>query len=1352
MKLAASLILSLCICAYALGQQIQFATLSEENGLPNEFVTDIYQDEKGFIWLCTASGISRYEGYHIEYYKPNSGDSSSLSHINTWSICGDGSTGMWIGTSMGLNHFDPRIEQFTRFYHDPSNKESLSNNYIEKVYLDKKNTLWVGTQNGLNKWIDSTKSFERYFHSPSSPLLRSVRGILEDRTGNLWVSVNDSLYLFDRNTGKHQLFEMPAASDPYDLIRVLYEDSKAYLWIGTEKSGLFQFDLSTKKFVEHFFKDPDNPNSLSNNRVNAILEYEHGDIWVGTHHGLNIISNPSKQILHICHHLEDKFSLSANNVKALFLDKDRNVWLGTDYGTGGANILLKNKKAFRNFSHIPGKPSSLNNNICSGYLERENGDIWVSTQGGGINVFHPKEGTFDQLPQAEDWVHSQNLTSILEDREENIWISSNVAVSRFNPKSGSSQQYYSRDFNSQNAEGAMLTILFMRKGGEIWLASHDSPYKYDPIQNTFVLYPLPRKSSGDSLDKDNHFVLRMFEDSEETFWLSTHGGLNQYLPQEDRFAFYPYHKDITSIHEGPNGILWLGTFEGLVIFDRKKKKFEPYDKVPKLKEEVILGILEDPENRLWLATNKGIVLFDPENNYVKHYNKKDGLANNQFMGAFFEKSDGEFYFSGINGFTAFFPNQISENKVQPSLVLTDFRIHNEEVSFQDFETKDQVSTSPLSQKITYTQELHLEYWQNNLEFKFSAIDFTAPENIQYKYRLVNLNDNWIETHAENRVATFTNLDPGNYMLQIRAANNDGLWSAEGINLKIFIAPPWYANFWAYTFYLICLFALLYFIYQFQLSKKLAENESQRLKEIDTLKMRLYTNITHEFRSPLTSILGMATQIKEHPEKWFQDGTSTIIRNSHQLLRLVNQMLDLSKVEAGYLQLHLQQGDIIHYIRYLTEAFHSLAESKHIRVHVFSKVEELSMDFDPDRLRQILSNLLSNAIKFTPSGGDIYLQSTYSTASNPHRFILSIRDTGIGIPKDRLPFVFDRFYQVEDDIDRQADGSGIGLSLTKELVELMRGEIEVKSTLGKGSEFTIQLPVTQKAPLLSPNEISEYQLQIPAQQSELIPLEAISDSVHLAKILIIEDNVDVVKYLMACLHQHYSLDIAYNGQEGIEKALDLIPELIISDVMMPIKDGLTVCDTLKNHPESRHIPIILLTARVDIASKLEGIRRGADAYLPKPFNQEELALTIQNLLTQRKNLHSYYISKLGISSELLQRPSQEEVADEDPFIEQLKQMISENLSNPEFSVEWLAHEIGVSPVSLHRKLKQLCGQSTQQLIIAFRLNKAKDLLIKSSHNISEIGYAVGFNDPNYFSQAFKKLYHLSPSEFRLKFQN
>ncbi len=652
------------------------------------------------------------------------------------------------------------------------------------------------------------------------------------------------------------------------------------------------------------------------------------------------------------------------------------------------------------------------------------------------------------------------------------------------------------------------------------------------------------------------------------------------------------------------------------------------------------------------------------------------------------------------------------------------------------------------------ETIQLSYDQNDITLEYTGIYLHNSHKIQYQYFMEGVHEDWVQVGTE-RIARFNNLQPGSYSFKVKAANADGVWTKAPLVVNIQILPPWWGTWWMKIIYALAIAGSLFGYYQFQLRRQLAEAEAQRLQELDEVKTKMYTNITHEFRTPLSVIQGLAEQIEGN-----ENTKASIQRNSLNLLNLVNQMLDLAKLESGTLSVSMTQGDIITYLSYLMESFQSFAKSKNIRLHFLPKINQLTMDYDPDKLMKIIANLLSNAIKFTEEGGNVYVQVEEKKSPAPialknlevirpkKQLRISIKDTGIGIPEDELPHIFDRFYQVDATSTRKEEGTGIGLAFARELTKLLKGNITVESQLEKGSTFHIILPITKEAPMSSGNATPSLIQEVVRREASTERFaDTFTPSTDIPLVLIVEDNKDVKAYLASCLDKKYQLAFAADGVEGVDKAIQLIPDIIISDVMMPKKDGYELCDFLKKDVRTSHIPIILLTARVDIDSKIVGLQKGADAYLAKPFNRKELMVRLEQLIVLRNQLQERYASNLPPIEANKAKRAAEQFILEDAFIKQLRKVILENLETESFNSTALTKAIGMSSSQLYRKLKALTDKSPAIFIRSVRLQKANELLQTTNKPITEIAYEVGFKDTAYFSTCYSKEFGMSPRQAR-----
>ncbi|MEN0002668.1 MAG: ATP-binding protein [Bacteroidota bacterium] len=901
--------------------------------------------------------------------------------------------------------------------------------------------------------------------------------------------------------------------------------------------------------------------------------------------------------------------------------------------------------------------------------------------------------------------------------------------------------------------GDITAYTFYKEEELIVLGTNYNLYWYDLKKQTARLL-------SDQLPNGfSRFIDQLYLDRKsDAIWIATTKGLIKVDVQSGKTEIVseqlPFEDDLfLSFHVDDYERFWLGTSNGgLQIFDPSSGQLQQISSEKGLPNNTIAFILADEEGDRWVGTYNGLAVLDKGGTPLFNLNTGDGLSNREFNRlSHLKMKDGRLLTGTIRGVNVIDPIALKKSISQKGL-----RIYLTNLSKYSLDQSADKERIPVSKAAA----LVLAPSKRNLQISFALSNYYKPRLNQYSYRLKGIYDEWISIGAQHTLE-LTNLPAGNYMLEIKGRDVMGEWTAEPLQLPISAREYVYKQTW---FQMLLVFLIVLAIVgisyfwiknlraqikkateKIRADKAIIEEQAEQLLEIDKAKSRFFTSISHEFRTPLTVILGMVDKLKAQPDRWLERGSTMIKRNSTNLLNLVNQILDLRKLESGSMQLNWVQGDIVAHLTYIFESFQSLAESKEIQLHLLCDEPAFTMDYDQDKILRILSNLLSNAIKFTPSGGHIYLIIQRSDAS----LFVRVKDSGIGIPENQIGRVFSQFYQVDATPLQTRRGSGIGLALSKELVQLMGGTIEVESKEGRGSTFTCILPIHQDAPLIEADEHTEADLLLMEQLASVPPpvtserKEEALEADEKPQILLVEDNRDVMAYVAACLRDHYELTLALNGQEGIEKAIETIPDLVLSDVMMPLKNGFELCDTLKKDDRTSHIPIILLTAKADDTSKISGLSKGADDYLTKPFNETELLLRIHNLLEAKKKLQIYF-QRIGPVAKTDKR---EETHQEDEFLQKVRMTLEANIDDEDFGIIQICQQIRMSRTQLHRKIKALTGQSTSHYLRRIRLNKAKELLEKTDLNVSEVGYEVGFRNPGYFSRSFVKEFGVSPNGTR-----
>lgn len=1357
--------------------QPRFKHLTVDDGLSQNAVFAILQDKRGFMWIGTKDGLNRYDGYDFTVFRYDPFDSTSLSSNQVTALYEDSRGFLWIGTvDGGFNCFDRETETFQRFTHITRLLNNETFYGITAITEDVNGNVWIGTAgNGLfkltytNRENDPEWEVAHFLHNPDIP------GSLSDN------GVND-----------------------------LHVDSNGDLWIGTRN----RLDkLPDEKYGENFkqyiiyVKNPEAPVTHQDSSITAIHEGEDGILWLGAMSGLVRFDTNDGRYTHFPHDYEI-FRYGWGRISEITEDEFGRLWLATP------GVLMRfdtERKSYEYFRHDPLNPQSISFNGVSSIHRDRTGIVWFGTPGYGVNLLVPRAHRFQKMVRAADTasrIAGFSVRSILEDDAGFLWISTDVLY-RWNRTTGELISFETTsdrpdDFGNTGA----WAMIQSRKSGDQYFATFQGlfrrehrtgkiyQYKYDssdptglPQKEVFGVYEdnkgsiwiTTRNYFSKLEDVDagrfQHFQYtqttadrlirpQIYQEAKGRFWLGTEDGLllfdpgagivNEYRndPQDESSISNNSIRSICPDPDDPGNVLWLGTAGGgLNRFDIESEQFRYYTIEDGLPNNVVYGVLADENGYLWLSTNKGLSRFARETETFKNYDINDGLQSNEFnTGAFYKSKNGEMFFGGIHGLNYFFPSDIIDNPYHPEIVITGLRILNRDVSHKD-------ENSVLWKSITETDVITISHLDNIITFEFAALDYSAPQKNQYAYMLEGFHKEWVRTGV-SRTATFTNLGPGTYTFRVRGTNNDGVWSEREASALLIIDPPFWQTWWAYVLYAIGGFLVLYVLRRYEMNRMRLKNQLRlehvnrdRMKELDSLKSRFFANISHELRTPLTLIMGPAKQLSsEIDNERLRHKSRLIHSNAQRLLRLINQLLDISRLESGTMKLHAGLYDIVPFVRGIAMSFSAYAERKRIKLSFTSSEERIALYFDRDKAEKIFINIISNAIKFTPADGSVSVDVSIDKNESGSSISVAVRDTGIGIPSDQIQHVFDRFYQVGGSSSHEHEGTGIGLALVKELVELHRGSVTVASEIGKGSVFTVLLPLGKKH--LSPGEIverdedrfeaapdfrenGEYVEEIDHPQEELVGMQANENDIL---ILLVEDNKDFRDFIREQLTNNYTILEATNGVEGFTIASDRIPDLIISDVMMPKMNGYELCRKLKTDQLTSHIPFILLTARAGERDKFTGLKIGADDYLIKPFNSQELLLRVGNLIESRRRLREKYSEGIAL------KPTDIAVTPVDKrFIEHVLDVVDSHMSDVNFSVEILAEKMNMSHSQMHRKLKALTNLSASQFIRSIRMQRALDLLKKNAGNIAEVAYMVGYNDPGYFTRTFKNYFEYLPSD-------
>lgn len=1406
---------------------IFFHRLTTAQGLTNNNVNDLLQDRLGLIWFATDDGLNRFDGYELRTLRHIPGDENSLADNSIWALLEDRSGKIWLGTKSGIVHcYDPSTETFkkwelkinavkdntvtTLYEHsqgaiwigtyrgglyrlDPAagkiahwsstaqDPTTLSSNYVTSIAEDQAGDIWVGTYHGLNRLPLRTEGdsarFIRYFAQKGNPQTLSddiVWNLTKSEfdPGILWVGTAEGLTVCRPETGlftqiripnpDHLQFGGSAGSVIEEMI-----DGERILWIDSF-AGLIRCNWDQKRF-ERFVADEEDPRSLAHNHINGMIRDRSGVLWVATEKGVCRYPSKSIKFNNIPSQMITLRSAEepVQNMRAIVRTGDGRMWFGTEkglysaerIGTGSSSPALKMKK----YTEAKG----LNIwSLAAGGMQ----DLWIGTYGSGLFRLDLKTNRLQAMHP-----HDKKIT---------------IPAIKYNK------------------------ALFMDNQNRLWMGFWGLGLaRLDPVSGEYRMWLHDEK---DPLGLSHNDVWVIFQDNRERLWIGTNGGgLNLFSPEGGgRFTHWfaggessqarskgrndgsLTSNSIYAICQWRNGksrppdqtVLWIGTSHGLQKFivhesDPHSASFprvevSSFTTQDGLANNSVKAILEDENGHLWLGTAAGISFFDTQEGSFINYDEADGVCGADFnYSSAWKDESGTMLMGSTSGLNCFEPRTIFRSHYQPPVLITDFQIFNSSVRAHDPALEGNKS-------ILYAQAITLSHRQNVFSFQLAALDYNAPSSIEYAYQMEGFDADWVYG-GTRRFITYTNLNPGRYLFKAKSTNSDGVWSDRIVERRVIITPPWWQTGWALLFYLLMLFGSVYGIVRFQAHRnrtqtmlRMQELEFNHLRQVENMKSRFFANLSHEFRTPLTLIKGpleqlMNGRIKSNPLDYYR----MLYRNAEKLQRLIDQLLELSQLEAETISLRTEPHDLVCLLQGLIETFRPLSGQKKIAFVFRSPMDALPALIDRDKFEKIINNLLSNAFKFTPVGGRIAVElrcEQKPASEDPFAVetaVVSIIDSGIGIPEQDRQNIFNRFFQVDDSVKRGYGGSGIGLALVKELVTLHQWEISVAGEEGKGSTFILRIPVhepAQNRPAAAEQPAAEESENdtpvIPAPDSASVsssrpavvdhetagksgpvkPRPAIAESprgLHRPKILIVEDSADVRFFLADQLSHEFDTEQADTAQDGIGLAVKTMPDLILSDVMMPVMDGIEFCHRLKSDWQTSHIPVILLTAKALADDKIKGLETGADDYITKPFNMDELVARIKNLIDQRKRLRDRIKQELNLQPEALATNSIDK-----EFMEKLLAALEENLADENFDSERLAQKLFVSRSRLHRKLRALTGQAPGEFIRMYKLKRAAQMLVENRVGVTQIAYEVGFGSPAQFTRAFKKYFSCLPSEF------
>lgn len=1394
----------LCSINFICSQNINFKQIPTELGLSQNLISAIHEDSQGFIWVGTKDGLNRFDGKEFIVYQHDPFDSTSISGSYIKAIFEDSNGRLWVGTTQGLNLFSRSTKSFLKLDTDSrclttkrsilKNSNNLSHKDISYITEDYEGNIFVGTMHGGVNKIEISNSAKdlkniniTVFHENGKDGLyqNNVRKICIDNIGNIWVLNNFLLNkIIRKKNGTYQIQKIDWDKDfnpnwkTYDNAYfqeyhkgIVREEKKFHsIFLGPNKNlwikvagGFARWDNSKQTF-KFFNLDIDFSEyeiaPLKGANGAAFINNK-GHIWITGLGALIVYDTLSHKIIARKHNEEKpKFGLPNIGHNKMIIDRTENIWIGSN----GYGLFKYNQGALK-FNNE--ETAIVGNQSIRSIIETTDGSVWLSYP--NLRLMRWDRDLKAVEPIILDnkelgHLYKENVDYILamaEDKKGNLWLAGDRGLFKLVLKQKKVIDWKYFEIHQEDRESKRSSVLdiYIDKNDQIWLMTQYEFGIFNEGTKTFEGTNYVSVYNGNRLEVNLPCIE---QESKNTFWLGTNEGLLRYHhltktfdhfstnPQNNNSISHNVVKSLFFENQDNDKILWIGTGGGgLNKFNLTTNKITHLKKKDGLCDNVIYGILKDNENNLWLSTNKGISQYNTDNNFIKNYDVTNGLQDNEFnSNAYFKNTRGEMYFGGIKGLNVFKPSTIKQSQFEPNLVITKLTV------------LDEISQTKEYSGIELENTIELKHFNKVFTFNFCALDLTEPSKNQYAFRLKGFKNEWREVGNEMS-ATFTNIAPGQYTFEVKGSNFDGIWSPNIARIDITILPPWWKTNWAYGIFSLIALSFIFVVYKFFLNRNSLKEEAIRIQEIDALKSKLYTNISHEFRTPLTIIMGITDQLKEsfwdskqnkNSQEYFNERMEIINRNSKNLLRLINQMLELSKLDSGKLEIKLVYENIISHIQFITESFYSIAKLKQINLVFYSEIMTLYMHFDKWKIQHIITNLLSNAIKFTPNEGKVIVHISKDIFNNKQNLIIKISDNGIGIPKEKQKHIFDRFYQVDLSTTRENDGTGIGLSLVKELTQLMDGKIEVNSEPNSGTTFKINLPIINKNntsytknnkaenTIIKTNQIHKIDTGLIEHMQNTSSVETTIDN-DKPIVLIVEDNLEVQSFLKDILLVKYNCIVANDGEIGIAKAQQIIPDIIICDIMMPKQDGYALTKAIKENPLTNHIPIILLTAKVSENDKLKGLKIGADAYLKKPFSKDELFIRIEKLLELRETLKQKYINEQKLDSIVHEKKNS--------FMYNLNKIIQENLKRENIDASFLAEKLNISKSQLYRKLNAISDDSPSIIIRKQRLQHSKTLLINTDNNISQIAYDVGFNDPNYYTRVFHKEFGFSPTTYRKK---
>ncbi|OJW59611.1 MAG: hypothetical protein BGO55_21765 [Sphingobacteriales bacterium 50-39] len=1358
-------------CLFSQTLPVRFEQVGINEGLSQSTVTCILQDRKGFIWFGTKDGLNKYDGYRFTVFKKNFKNENCLSSNDIKSMVEDRDGKIWIATSEGgVNKLDPVTGRFVHYYKGAS-VNGISSDHTRCIYEDREGNIWLGTEGeGVDVCDKKTGRFRHFVYDDKVVYEdkarqsgingddisdNTINALYQDSKGNIWIgTAKKGLYLFNPVTNELHGF-LNDAADKRSLsnnnVQFIYEDKQKRLWVGTYGGGLDLYDPAIRGFLSF----PGSQGSAGNgggNRLLSVAEDDKGMLWIGTENGgVEVFDPVTQRAMTYVHQDADNTSLSGNTINAVYSDTKGNIWLGVL--NGGINMVNKDAARFAHYKYTPG------NNIINCLYEDGMGKLWIGTDGGGLRRFDRTSKqvfAYRHVKNDPRSISGDYVLSVCEDAAHQLWVGTwGDGISVMDPRTGVCRQFRYTPGDAHSLSNNNAFVLLRDRRNKIWIGTYGGGLNlYDPSKGGFVHF---LHDPSDPASLSSNYILTLQEDRQGHLWVGTDGGGLDRLDPESH-TFHTYRRgdaknslssnSVRTMWQDQQGYLWLGTNFGLDRFDPSTGATVAYFEQNGLPDDWVTGILGDARGTLWISTTKGLSRFNAETGSFKNFTMSDGIQGYEFKSACLCR-DGQMYFGGKNGFNEFYPDSIRSTNFDPPIVFTDFQLFNKEVEV----AQNDKDPSPLKVNIADADQIVLTHDQSVISFGFASLNYTGREKKAYAYMLENFDKGWHDLGPKNSV-TYTNIDPGDYVLRVRGLTNDGQRSTRQASIRLRFLPPYWKTWWFRSMVVVLISGITLLIFYRRVAaiknrNRLLERQvavrTKELQEANHTKDRFFSILAHDLKNPVSALAGISDMLKkqlpELSEEAVYDHVDTIHKAAGSVSNLLNNLLDWARTQTQHISCTPAGVSAYELVRKNQLLAEPQLNDKHIGFSMDVATEHV-LWVDPRMMDTVLRNIISNSIKFTPAHGKI----TVVSEDLGNEISITVSDTGIGMTREQIEMLYAIKKQRPMDGTAGEKGTGLGLIISREFMEINKGSIVIQSEPGKGSSFRMLCPKAADTGLtfVLPDDLLGGAPDIASS-----PASADMDSLSAAKIsdlkgrkvLVVDDNEEIRNYLKLMLSGNFGIVEAANGQEGIEAAREHQPDVIISDMLMPVMNGLEFCKKIKGDKATSHIPVIILTSQTSQESHLSGYEAGADVYLMKDISRHILFQVILNFLRNQEKLRERFARSGDIYPEGLDFNKLDK-----EFLDDVSRFVEAHLSDVDLDYKKICSHTAMSRTVLYAKFKTLTGQGVHDFVKTVRVKKGLQLLQEGRLNITQIAYEVGFSTPSYFSKSFTKQFGLPPKEY------